>query len=166
MLPLCSNLVNFYTVSHKTRYKISLIRATAQNPCIFYVQSACGCRHSAVICSISIPSPTKHGTKWAKSEPPHRIHAFLRSKCMWMSPLCNNMLNFSRKLSELGSRLDFGVQGLGRGVGAAAGQKWSFRVRRRAISLPHGFPVLSWRLDFVDRRGTWCMSPSPLSCDS
>ena len=50
---------------------------------------------------------------------------------------------FSRKLSELGSRLDFGVQGLGRGIGAAAGQKWSFRVRRMSISLRHGFPVLS-----------------------
>ena len=52
-------------------------------------------------------------------------------------------LFFSRKLSELGSRLGFGVQGLGRGVGAAAGQKWSFRVRRMSISLRDGFPVLS-----------------------
>ena len=78
--PLCSNLLNFYTVSHKTQYKVSLIRATPQNPCTVYVQSACGCRHSAVICSISIPSPTKHCTKWAKSEPPRRIHAFLRVK--------------------------------------------------------------------------------------
>ena len=50
---------------------------------------------------------------------------------------------FSRKLSELGSRLGFGVQGLGRGLGAAAGQKWSFRVRRMSISLYDGFPVLS-----------------------
>ena len=52
-------------------------------------------------------------------------------------------LVFSRKLSELGSRLGFGVQGLGRGIGAAAGQKWSFRVRRMSISLYDGFPVLS-----------------------
>lgn len=50
---------------------------------------------------------------------------------------------FSRKLSELGSRLDFGVQGLGRGIGAAAGQKWSFRVRRMSISSGDGVPVLS-----------------------
>ena len=49
---------------------------------------------------------------------------------------------FSRKLSELGSRLGFGVQGLGRGIGAAAGQKWSFRVRRMSISLLDGVPVL------------------------
>ena len=52
-------------------------------------------------------------------------------------------LVFFRKLSELGSRLDFGVQGLGRVLGAAAGRKWSFRVRRMSISLRHGFPVLS-----------------------
>ena len=51
--------------------------------------------------------------------------------------------DFSRKLSELGSRLDFGVQGLGRGIGAAAGQKWSFRVRRMSISSVDGVPVLS-----------------------
>jgi len=50
---------------------------------------------------------------------------------------------FSRKLSELGSRLDFGVQGLGRVLGAAAGQKWSFRVRRMSISSGDGVPVLS-----------------------
>ena len=50
---------------------------------------------------------------------------------------------FSRKLSELGSRLGFGVQGLGRVPGAAAGQKWSFRVRRRAISSRMNFQVLS-----------------------
>ena len=55
----------------------------------------------------------------------------------------NEKGNFSRKLSELGSRLGFGVQGLGRGIGAAVGQKWSFRVRRMSISLGHGFPVLS-----------------------
>ena len=53
------------------------------------------------------------------------------------------ILDFSRKLSELGSRLDFGVQGLGRGIGAAAGQKWSFRVRRMSISSGDGVPVLS-----------------------
>ena len=55
-----------------------------------------------------------------------------------MSVVC-----FSRKLSELGSRLDFGVQGLGRGIGAAAGQKWSFRVRRMSISSVDRVPVLS-----------------------
>ena len=54
-----------------------------------------------------------------------------------------DLVFFPRKLSELGPRLDFGVQGLGRGIGAAAGQKWSFRVRRMSISLRHGFPVLS-----------------------
>ena len=50
------------------------------------------------------------------------------------SPKTLDIVIFSRKLSELGSRLDFGVQGLGPGVGAAAGQKWSFRVRRMLIS--------------------------------
>ena len=73
---------------------------------------------------------------------------------------------FSRKLSELGSRLDFGVQGLGGVIGAAAGQKWSFSVRRMSISLVDGFLVPSLRFDFANRRGTWCMSPSPLSCNS
>ena len=48
--------------------------------------------------------------------------------------------DFSRKLSELGSRLGFGVQGLGRGLGAAAGRKWSFRVRRMSIFLLDGVP--------------------------
>ena len=38
--PLCSNLLNFYTVSHKTRYKISVTKATAQNPYIF-LRSKC-----------------------------------------------------------------------------------------------------------------------------
>ena len=57
--PLCGETADFYISPGKTRYKMSLIRATAQNPCIFYVQSACGCRHSAVICSISIPSPAQ-----------------------------------------------------------------------------------------------------------
>jgi len=58
-------------------------------------------------------------------------------------PPSRNRCFFSRKLSELGSRLDFGVQGLGRGLGAAAGQKWSFRVRRMSISSVDGVPVLS-----------------------
>ena len=49
---------------------------------------------------------------------------------------------FPKALSELGSRLDFGVQGLGRVLGAAAGRKWSFRVRRMSISLLDGVPVL------------------------
>ena len=89
------------------------------------------------------------------------MHAWER----WVCVMRNEEL-FSRKLSELGSRLDFGVQGLGRGIGAAAGQKWSFRVRRMSISSHDGVPVLSWQLDFVHRRGTWCVSPSPLSCNS
>ena len=92
--PLCSKTVGFYRIPGKIRYKIIQIRAMAQNPCIFYVQKACGCRHSAVICSISIPSPTKHGTKLAKSEPPHRILDFLHSKCMLVSPLCGRFHNF------------------------------------------------------------------------
>ena len=92
--PLCSKTANFYRIPGKIRYKIIQIRATAQNPCIFYGQKACGCRHSAVIRSISIPSPAKHGTKFGKSKPPHRILCFLRSKCMMMSPLCGRFRNF------------------------------------------------------------------------
>ena len=92
--PLCSKTVSFYIPPGKIRYKIIQIRATAQNPCIFYGQKACGCRHSAVIRSVSIPSPTKHGTKLAKSVPPHRIQCFLRSKCIVISPLCGRFHNF------------------------------------------------------------------------
>ena len=53
---------------------------------------------------------------------------------------------FSRKLSELGSRLGFGVQGLGRVHAPAAGQKWAFRVRLMKILGVDGFPgrVSSW----------------------
>ena len=92
--PLCSKTVSFYIPPGKIRYKIIQIRAKAQNPCIFHGQKACGCRHSAVIWSVSIPSPAKHGTKLGKSKPPHRILRFLRSKCMLISPLCGRFHNF------------------------------------------------------------------------
>ena len=92
--PLCSKTADFYKAPGKIRYKIIQIRATAENPCIFYGQKACGCRHSAVICLISIPSPAKHGTKLVKSETPHIIPRFLRSKCMMMPPLCGRFHNF------------------------------------------------------------------------
>ena len=64
----------------------------------------------------------------------------VNSFCSLLGDSLIRKIIFSRKLSELGSRLGFGVQGLGRGVGAAAGQKWSFRVRRMFISLVDGVP--------------------------
>ena len=45
------------------------------------------------------------------------------------------MDDFSRKLSELGSRLDFGVQGLGALLTAAAHPKLAFRSRGSEIRL-------------------------------
>ena len=52
--PLCGEMANFYKVAPPVSQKMSLIKATAQNPCIFIGQSACRGRHSAAVCSISI----------------------------------------------------------------------------------------------------------------
>ena len=137
-------------------------------------------------CHPDPPKTTKHQKR------PTHLGVILKSFCSPGATFWE--VFFSRKLSELGSRLDFGVQGLGRGVGAAAGQKWSFRVRRMSISLSpsplscdslsfvkdigknhikivmfrKGSHLLSiWAPTFsMRRRGTWCMSPSPLSCNS
>ena len=91
--PLCSEMVDFYKPLRKIRYKISLIRATPHESCIFSGQNACGCRHSAVICSISIPSPVKYGTKLASS---FESMLFCGSKWMWMSPFCGGLAIFYR----------------------------------------------------------------------
>ena len=62
--PLCGEMANFYKVARPVRQKMSLIRATAQNPCIFYVQSACRGRHSAAVCSISISRSAQRVKDW------------------------------------------------------------------------------------------------------
>ena len=41
ILPLYGKTVDFYKPPGKTRYTMSPIRATAQNTCIFYIQSVC-----------------------------------------------------------------------------------------------------------------------------
>ena len=102
--PLCSEMVDFYKPLRKIRYKISLIRATPHESCIFSGQNACGCRHSAVICSISIPSPVKYGTKLASSL--KSMH-FRWSKLMSRTPLCSNLLNFYTVSSKIRYKVGF-----------------------------------------------------------
>ena len=62
--PLCGEMANFYRFPRPVRQKMSLARATAQNPCIFYVQSACRGRHSAAVCSISISRSAQRVKNW------------------------------------------------------------------------------------------------------
>jgi hypothetical protein len=61
----------------------------------FCGQSGCRCRHSAVNCSISISSPAQCVKNWPLRTQNRKNHAFLRSKCMSMSPLYGKLLNFS-----------------------------------------------------------------------